>query len=89
MDFTIERLSLNVLELEIWKFVSHDNIIRLTGYSLQKRLKLTSPFKIEKVYTKVNYRGYKYLKISEVPLPEDVMEEVKKEFISKIFVVKE
>lgn len=84
----ILRTSENGLEFKTWTFMLFEFTLILDTYLVQHKESLKhKKLMLDEDYNRLNQRDSS-LKEEEVPLPEDVIEEARKEFIAKMKVSK-
>ncbi len=88
IHFEITR-PISALSREVWRFCTLDNALVVESYRVEARASHRhQTFKAEKAYQRLSYnfdnKAQTRLAQDEVPLPDDVVEEARREFVSRV-----
>ncbi len=72
------------IEREVWRFWYNRKTLWLDYYALEKRETPRHGWKINAYYSRLNDRWFKKIPIQEVPLTEDIKNEVLSKFMKEI-----
>lgn len=76
------------LAREVWRFVTLDNALVVESYRVESRpSRRHQNYRVERAYERLSYNHSRHqtpINEADVPLPDDVVEEARREFMSRV-----